>query len=350
MMKNKIVIKQWFVENIKQWEEELYHFDYSLFHLPQWIESIADDQHTSVYLDFLIDNNIIAKVSGLIFDMGLFRGKQLHLYVGPTINESGLKYSDQIYLSLLHWAKTQRVSRIVIGSYDLQQRTPINVKGFYPSPRVEYSIYFNQENGQGKFSTGFKKNVTRAKRIDTTFHEGNSDDVFDTMLTLIGITHHKRVGKYGSDYDPFYMHKMTINSLKTMLKTGFAKLHYTLQDGNINCVQYTIEHNGRACALLIGSNDFAYQNGMPAFIDFTLIDRFKAENFERYNTGGSTTRTGGDGLERYKMSMGCIKLEVEGATTNFLTFPKNLINPLLVLGRKLPYNKLTFLNAIRSRL
>ncbi|MFT3740009.1 MAG: GNAT family N-acetyltransferase [Breznakibacter sp.] len=334
-MYNNIVVKKNQLADLESWEKNLFDFKYSLFLLPQWLEILEDESHKALYLDFLLDGNTVAKLSGLECDGGILKGKQLYFYAAPAFSDDTVDYFDECHAALQKWALENGFSRIVIGSYDQQNERVCRAKGFYPTFRYEYIVDFKNEEG-GRFSTGFKKNFKKAEKLGVTFNQSDSSVILDKMLDLLGYTRNHRTLKYGSGYNPFYMKNIDEHALQKLIDNGLGKLYYTLTEGNVNSVQYNIEKAGKVYGLFMGSDGFAYKNGLPSFVDYNLISTYKDQGFVYYNPGGGPADEGGSGIEQYKKSMGATKYIFAGCTTNFLTYPQRLLNPLLALGRKLP--------------
>ena len=69
----------------KTWINNISEFKYSLLSLPEWINSVKNGNSSPIYLDFKINNEIAGKISGLIFDYGNLKGKQLYFYASPIL-------------------------------------------------------------------------------------------------------------------------------------------------------------------------------------------------------------------------------------------------------------------------
>jgi hypothetical protein len=322
--------------NIAQWNQSLQAFQYSLFLAPEWVDAVADENSTPIYLDFLVGDKVVAKLSGLVCKGSAVKGDQLYFYAAPAFIGDTLHLYNNCHDALRDWAARNRFSRVVLASYDQQNELVCNAKGYYTNLRYEYIVDFSKKEEIGKFSTGFKKNVKKAEKLGTTFHEDNTSASLDKLLLLLGVTRDIRVNKYGNRYNPFYLKNLDGDSLQKLVNSGIGKLYHTLTDNQVYSVQFNIEKGKKSYGLLMGSDGFAYKNGLPSFVDHHLIHNYNRDGFLYYNPGGGPVDEGGSGIEQYKKAMGASKFIFAGSTTNFLVYPQKLLNPLLLLGRRLP--------------
>ena len=319
-----------------EWSACLSKYNYSLFLSPQWIESVSDNNHHPLYLDFIQGDKVVAKISGLICKESRLKGRQLYFYAAPAFLSDTIHLFDACYQALRQWAIEKHFSRVIIASYDQQTVKQCGVKGFYLNLRYEYVVDFKSNGGPGKFATGFKKNYKKAQKLGATFHLDNQNGGLNRLLELLGITKDLRTNKYGCSYNPFYLKNMNAESLRRLVESGAGKLYCACVDDKVCSVQLNIECDKKSYGLLMGSDDSAYKNGLPSFVDYNLIEQYQIMGFNYYNPGGGPTDAGGSGIEQYKKAMGAQKFIFTGATTNFLVYPQKLLNPLLFIGRRLP--------------
>ena len=159
------------------------------------------------------------------------------------------------------------------------------------------------------------------------------------MLNLLGTTYKIRLTKGYKKYNFLYVPYFDESSLMKVIKSGLGRIYYTLNDGEIHCIQLNLEKDDQSYALFMGADSYGYQNGMPAFMDFSLIKLLQDKGFNYYNLGGSPAGKDNDGISYYKISMGAHKMMITGGSTNFLKFPQKILNPFMVIGRALPKNK-----------
>ena len=320
----------------KAWVNNIHEFKHSLFISAEWVNAMQNANNKAVFLDFHKNNLVVGKLAGLICDYGGFSGRQLYFYASPAIKECDQDLFDSCHSALYDYARKHKYSRVILGSYDQQHELSCCAKGYYATNRFEYIVDFRPEAEELHFSKGFRKNVKRAEKNNISFIQSDKSEILEKLFALLEKTREHRISKYGSEYNPYYLQNMNKQSLTRLVDSGIVKLYYVLYNDEVNSVQYNIEKNGQVYGLLMGSDDTAYELGFPSYIDYNMIMRFQDLGFDYYNPGGGTDDAGNAGVEKYKHSMGGIKINVHGATTNYITFPQKMLNPLMNLGRILP--------------
>lgn len=101
-------------------------------------------------------------------------------------------------------------------------------------------------------------------------------------------------------------------------------------------MEFNIEVGSNVYMLLKGTDDYGYKNGLSSHLSHYLTQKYIKEGKSVYNQGGRPQGKDGDGLSIFKKSMGAREVTVYGATTNYITYPYKLLNPILNLGRLLP--------------
>jgi hypothetical protein len=333
-----------FKVNSAIWEEGIDNYQSSLFNTVEWVQSMSNDKCSPIFLDFLSDKEVVAKVSGLICNDGWVKGVQLYCYASPALKREDPKLLEDCYSSLLKYAVKNRIARVVIGSYDQQHSLVCHPNGFFKTERCEYVV--NLQTESISMSKGFRKNVSKAKKQNFTVESDASEAMFQELCRLLEVTRNHRLIKFGVRYNPYFLPYMNEASLLRLLKTGIVDLlSIKKEQDQAYCVQLNLVKQNRVYGLLMGSDSFAYDNGFPSLIDYDIIMDSKHKSFHYYNTGGVPGDEINEGLDRYKQSMGGERVMVYGATTNYLIFPYSLLNPLMNAGRRLPRN-----NAIVSRI
>jgi hypothetical protein len=323
------------------WLNGVSNFEYSLFLRPEWICSVENENSKPIFLNFECNNIVVAKLSGLVCNEGKFKGNQLFCYASPALKVTNQKLFDDCHSSLIKFAKTQRISRVIICSYDQQHSLQCKATGFYSTTRFEYIVDFQKVEQEVHFSKGFRKNMKKTEKVGASLKSTTSENILSSLFELLNTTRKHRVEKYGSSYDPFYLRNMNHDSVSRFLSSGLAQLYYVSHNGESpHCVQLNIESDGKVYGLLMGSDGYAYDMGMPSYVDYNLITSFNQKGFKYYNPGGGGEDAGSDGIVKYKKSMGGEPRQVFGCTTNFLIFPYVLLNPLMIFGRLLPTNNL----------
>ena len=96
----------------------------------------------------------------------------------------------------------------------------------------------------------------------------------------------------------------------------------------------------RAYGLFIGVTSDGYRDGVPSFLDYSVMMLLKERNFEYFNFGGVPTDGTHSGLVSFKERLGAEGKKSIYGSTNFLLFPYTVLNPLINLARKMPDNKM----------
>lgn len=317
------------------WMVDLCEFEYSLFLLPAWVESVRTGCYIPIYLNVSNDDIIIGKICGLIKDCGKLKGHQFYSFASFALRHPNQQDFNSCYEALLRYAINKSITRIIISSYDQQNSLLCDIPSFYSTKRLEYVV--DLKNNDIKFSKGFLKNVRRAESNNIEIKSSASGSILERLFKLLQLTYNYRLSKNGVVYNPFFLSEMNENSLSKLTKSGCVRLVYASKDdGAANSVQINIEEGGRIYGLLMGSDDVAYDYGIPSFIDYSIITEGQKSGGIYYNTGGVPADEASKGLAQYKASMGGREKIVYGATTNYLVYPQKLMNPLMVIGRKLP--------------
>lgn len=317
------------------WAADLQQFTYSLFLTPEWIESVRKEKAVPIYLNVSFKNEVVGKISGLIRECGYLKGCQFYSYASFALKEPNQRLFNLCHALLLKYAVKHRITRIIIGSYDQQNSLFCQSPHFYTTKRLEYLVDLKREDFH--FSKGFRKNARKAQNNGFEIVKSNSEIIVENLVDLLNSTRQHRILKYGVDYNPFFLPGMDEVALRQLVKRKFANLVYASKNGETpSSIQMNLEKGKRIYGLLMGSDDTAYEFGIPSLIDLTIIQQGKETGEKYYNTGGVPVNEENKGLAQYKEAMGGEKKYVYGATTNYLTFPYKLLNPFMVLGRKLP--------------
>ena len=318
----------------EKWEKDLKSYQHSIFLSSSWIESIAASEQESLYIDFILNNDVVAKISGLILSKS--SGKQLYFYASPALKNFDQEIFNSCFDALHDFAEKNKYTRIIVGSYDNDHSQQYTGKNYFLTERVEFVVPLHENIELLNITKRFKRNVKKAQKLKPELRSSVSSDDFNTLMNLLSSTKKIRLKKYREDYDPFYLPEMTENSLKKLLSLGLARMHYTFVQDSIDCMEFNLETENGVYMLLKGTSEFGYKNGLPSFLSYNLINNYGKKGIRYYNQGGRISTDPEDGLTVYKKSMGAEEIPVYGATTNFLTYPYKLLNPLLNLGRKFP--------------
>ena len=333
-MKNKNDIIETLQLSESEWITDLHEFKYSICHQPDWIKSMLDDKNAAIFLNFVKNEKIVGKITGIECDYGVLKGKQLYFYASPALKEFEQNLYDACHVSLYNFARKTGYSRIILGSWDQQHALKCTAPRYFTVNNNQFIVNLESDL---KFRRLFKRNVKRAETNGAQFSQNNSDEVFNKLFELLDKTRERRMTKFGEGYrhNPLHYRYLTKEALKKMVENGLAKMYIVTIENEIHTVLYNLEENNRICALLIGADEKAYQMGLSSFITSNVLILAKEKGFSYYNPLGTTEDEPGKQLGQFKLSMGAEKFYIYGATTNFIGFPQNLLNLLLNMGRKL---------------
>ncbi|MBN1186515.1 MAG: hypothetical protein JXB49_29840 [Bacteroidales bacterium] len=146
------------------WRQDLCNYKYSLFMLPEWIEAINNEYFEPLYIDFYINNEIVGKIGGLFRNSKSLFQRKLFFYSTPAVK---IELSDNnitkfCIKSLIKYAKSKKINRLVICSYDLS--IPFEkgeICGYGKCKRVEFivNLDLNKEEIQKNISRNIKRHI-----------------------------------------------------------------------------------------------------------------------------------------------------------------------------------------------
>jgi hypothetical protein len=323
------------------WNESLHSFQHSLFIRSEWLEALADDNHKPIYLDFTNHGQRIGKIAGLIAKDSLLEGKKLFFYAGPALEQTNFEIYHDCFEALLRLAAKRRFARIIVSSCDQQNAFEVNSR-YIPNKRTEFIIPLNSGHNPFKeFSNRFKRTVNKGRETGALCVQTNSTETLNVLARLLGETFKRRVKKYGSKYNPYYLPYLTETSLYKLLESGLLQLSHTFSNSTIHAIEANLTNGTQAYNLLKASDETGYKLGLSSFLSFKSVETLSQLNYSYYNLGGTISSS--DGLTVFKKSMGAKPVTVYGARTDYLIFPYVLLNPLLKARRNL-HRKSAFRN------
>lgn len=321
------------INTANNWIKNLKDFNHSIFIRPEWLESLSANNYTPIYLDFYSDSNLIGKLAGLIINKGNIRGKQLYFYAGPAIINPDTSLLNKCNCALHSFAKKEHYSRIIIGSYDQAHSLKIKNPNFFSTVRKEYVIDLNSDI---KFKSRFKRNTKKASKFIDLTEINRRKMPYEMVIALLSRTLEYRQNKKRKAYDPFYLPYWSPNSLEKLLNSDLTDFFVIHKNDTTHCFEINLKSGKRVFNLLRAADDAAYTNGLPSYIGKRMIEEYTSNHFNSLNLGGIPSGSDGTNLAVYKKSMGAKEITVYGATTNYITYPYKLLNPILNLGRLLP--------------
>ncbi len=317
-----------------EFEKDLHLYFHSIFITPQWIESVSSESSIPIYLDIFDNGKKIGKISGLIENSKF--GKQLYCYASPALIDLTEKNYTQCLNNLVPYAKSNNLSRIIIGSYDNKHSLKYIENKYYTTERVEYVVPLHKDIAEINQNKRFKRNVKKANKIKAIIHQSNNKNYINIFLSLLKSTLQIRTKKYKKSYTPYYLKNLNQNTLKKLINNQLGNIYYTKVNDSYNCMEFNLEVNNYVYMLLKGTDEFGYKNGLSSFISSKLMEKYSNKGILYYNQGGRPIGIDGNGLTSFKKSMGAEEITTYGATTNFLIWPYKILNPILIVGRRIP--------------
>jgi lipid II:glycine glycyltransferase (peptidoglycan interpeptide bridge formation enzyme) len=336
--------------NRVEWSGNLNDFNFSLFITPPWIESVKSDLQRPIYLDFISQGESIAKIAGFSFDTGFTFQRKLFFYAGPAVRKNMPEAtSDDCIETLVKFTKKNRYARMVLLSYDYKYISACH-KNYGFSLRSEFIINLIQDKEiiNKNISRNVKRSIKKALNQGYELKETNAEQMLEHLVHLMQETRRIRLSKHYSDYNYFYLPGFTLTSLKNLIKEKAVHFYYIEKYSKILAVQAIIQYNQKAYALFIGVDEEGYKNGVPSFMDYSVVTLLKNNNYEYLNFGGVPTDKTHHGIAHFKEMLGAVEVFSSYGSTNFLIFPYYLLNPLIKRIRKLQDNSL--LNFIKKSL
>jgi hypothetical protein len=307
-------------------------YKHSLFITPEWMSSVGASGPV-LYLHFVSNGQVVAKLSGLVMVGSKLVGKYLFFYAAPGLLDHSQQMYDRCMAALMVYARKMRYAKIDMMNYDQQHGWICGVKGYFKRGLEEFIRFFDSPDTPLTFSKSLMYNVRKAQKANATFHEETSERILEKMHELLAETQKLRFHKYGTDYSPYPYYLQTKESTNALFRSGLLKLYHIEIDGEIHCVRCALENNKRMFGMMIASDAVAYKSGLQHFMQYSLICKLHNDGYSYYNIAGTAAGEEGKGLAEYKESLGCKREYVYGVYTHLIPFPKNMLNPIMRTGR-----------------
>jgi hypothetical protein len=320
------------------WARNLPKYNYSLFFLPEFLESVKDSFESPVYFDIVEEGNALAKISGLAVQRRYLFRSRLHFYAGPaTLNVLSNEQYREIFHLLIAYARSNRYSRIIVNSYDYLVELP-RMKWYKSNTRSEYVIDIKRAGDDIKkiFSRNIIRQSKKASQKGFILKESRESKYLEQLIALLEETRTFRLKKGYTDYEYFYLARIDKDSLRRLIESGLIHFSVVEKDGKVYAIQASLMNEGKAYTLYVGVNQQGYQEGVPSFLDYNLIILLSKRGFKTINFGGIPTEKSHQGLIEFKKKLGAKQIPSRYGNTNFLVFPLSLLNPILNLLRFLP--------------
>lgn len=330
-----------------EWEEQLGKFNYGLFNTREWVESTSSGENKTIFLNFVVGDDVVGKIAGLITPIGRFKGNSLYFTSGPALRESNEAEYTACLEALRKYAQKNGYLRIHIVAFEQQITTSVNVNGFFRTKSVEFVINYEKDQTEINIYKDVQRRVVKAEKSGYLFYRTQSVELLPKLFKLLKVTHETRVEKYGVEYDPLSVYDLSQDSLARLIDSGFGVLSYVEAENEIHSASMTLEKDGKVYGLLLGGDQFAYSKGLIVYLCYKIA-MHNLQNNGRYTNLGDlpSEEEGAAGLKRFKLSLGSVPVKRYGYHTYYLQFPYLLLNPLIKMNKRLSGK--SFFESIRS--
>jgi hypothetical protein len=319
------------------WQNDLSSFDYSLFTIPEWIESFGVEDRIPVYFNFEKDGETVGKMAGLILHKDKPLKRKLFFHAGPSLKKGISEHNRLRCLQVLvSYARQHNMGRICMLSYDF--KFEINTNKYYcVYPRSEYIIPLSasKDDVAGAISSEVKRRFKKAVAEGFSIQEVNTAEMIEELIGLIDTTKNVRLKKGYTAYNPFYIPHFNREVLMKLLINKALRIFVAFQNNQVFGIDAILVKDRKAYGLLMGFTENGYRFAMPSFINYYIIMKLKSEGFDYLNMGGVSVDITHQGLQQFKKSLGAVPCVSSVGETNYLSLPYRLLNPMLHAKRLL---------------
>lgn len=322
------------------WSVSLEEFDHGLFATVPWNEAFRTEGRKPVYLDFMAEGHVVAKMAGFLLMHKLAVKRKLIFHAGPAPRPGEAAVIPQCLTALARFARSRRIGRIHIFSYDYRYGYDAH-PAFHVYPRMEMSISLDGEMEEitGRMARRIIRNYKHAVKVDLSFTEERTGDPVATIDGLLQDTLKVRTGKGYHRYDPYYIPYFGRDVLSSLMQQNCLRI-VTAKRGETVHGNYIMLTDGvRAYGLLIGTSEAGYSLRVPTYMHYVIVHFLKKEGYRYLNLGGVSPDETHKGLLEFKQSLGAQPVPNSFAETDFLVFPWTLLNTLNRLKRALQERK-----------
>ncbi|MFC2164292.1 GNAT family N-acetyltransferase [Acidobacteriota bacterium] len=330
--------------NLSNWENYLKKTSGGPFLSAPWLESFRDSKCTPVYFRFVSEGHTIGLAAGLSLEpphpllRKIFR--KIFLFSGPAFIQSNPELEKSCVSELINYASSNQFSHFEMRSYDYPHTIDFEDLPFIKEDREEYIIDLNPE--WQEIQKNMRKSIIEQKRSaerkGLSFHESQSPEIIDDLVRLLEQTKQRRLTKGYKDYTYYYMPHINKNILHQLYQNKIGRIFHIKHGAKIISILFVVAYRSTVNALLIGSNEDAYNLRAPAFIWFNTIKKLKDEGFQYMNLGGVPKDSSKSKLVFAKKSLGATEHLCSGGKTPHLNGP--IYNLLNTLYSKVPDKKI----------
>ncbi len=340
------------VPDPQQWATSLNRYLHSFYITVPWLNAVKKEDESPIYLDFLVDNDIVAKVAGLSVRNRKKMPDLLYFYSGIAFKTPDETLIASCYQFLIRYAKKNKYDRVIIKSCDYDESFT------YPSKvlivdrkRSEYIVDLSVDENiiLSKFNKTARRHIRKAVKWGLQVSESKSPEILMLLLEYLKETRNIRISKGYAPYKIFHLRNFDKKSLMPFLEQGLATMFLVFNKNKITSVIYILLHGKRAILFLIGTTQKGYELYAPTFLEYNIMILLKKRGFKSLNLGGIPYDSSHKGLIQYKKSLGAYKVSLLDQKTYYLLYPLRLLNPFLVFHDWLPDSRFLslFKKAIR---
>lgn len=310
--------------DLQKWDEHVGIFSGSPLISTPWLESFRTSDHTPVYFRFAHKGDTVGLIAGLVTEPPNPVLKKLDrsilFFSGPAVAGSDKELARACIIKILEYATVNRFTSLKIRGEDCPYVYDLGVLP-YRHVREEYIIDLREDLSQKKVNRMIKRKVRKARENRVTFHETRSPEFAYVLASLLDETEAIRNSKGYDNYIKFAIPFFDEKVICKLLMNKLARIFYAKKQDKILCTLLTISHAGRACAMLIGTNQEGYELGANALVYYCAIEKLKEEGNKIINLGPVANDSGKNGLIFFKTSLGAEKHTCLGGTSSFLQGP-----------------------------
>ncbi len=331
------------------WNDDLTKYKYSLFHLKEWVESVANPDLTPIYIDIFENESKIGKIAGLIVsEKKWLYGRQLFFYSGPSIIYVDKLINEKCISAIYNFAVNNGFSRVFLFPLDSKSPESIDLPFLKKYQYFEYVLKLKNEYLHHKHGSGIQKKLNLALKANTEFHK--SETPIEDMLLMVKMmekTKQLRLQKSRKDYKLFSIMYVNLKTLYKLIHNKLGVVYYSLNNGEKHFVTLSLEHNNQVYGLYNGTDEFGYKNGLPGFMATKLAHYYMRNGADYFNLGASLDNKEDEyHLSNFKKQIGCIPQPVFTYKSDYLVNPQKTMVKILKYAKNQPYINVSWLKRI----
>ena len=309
--------------DVQSWNESLESFQYSLFQLKEWVDSVSDSKRKPFFLNLFYKDELVGKICGVISNEKPLLGKLMYCFSGPAY-----KYpkNEELYKNcleaLVYYAKSKKYSRVYIDFWDSQWREPVYSELYKTIEWHEYVLELLNGEKYEIRSKDIRRKVRTAQSAGVEFGISFNSEMVGKLFEFMEYTRFFRLKKNRKSYNLINVPYVTRSSLEKLLLSKKAICHFAHQNGDIHYISLSLLNNGRVYGLLNGADEIGYTLSLPA----SSISGIFNDEVSYLNFGASVEdRQDNLNLDVFKRKMGAVPHSVYVFRSNYLKQPQKIL-------------------------